>query len=427
MRRFFLALPLLTVSAPAFADDRCATGDVDLAWQGTDLAQISGDTGWFPSGYAGQLRLTGRIAGETAVNAGLTAKACWDGEQMSATAAGRAGTGYLDVAYGAETHLYAKIDTSILGKSIYWEGEIPMLGLPNDLLVGGTTKFDPAVGATSSVYDTTSPITLLSTDVIGDLIGITGISGGLRITVTGAMTTSYTPTAMAPNGVAMAPGANGYGGAVDVPASVDGVVHYAPQLVFGAAFDVKILGIRVVNWQFASVGLPLPGLDRPMQLTAGAPAHVGLPDLDGLGAGARIDFASGPTQELTLRNRGEAPLVVDATGLPSGITVEKLTIPPGADGKLRVTAADGSLATMQTITVSTNDPDRHTASLDLGKDVGGTDPGDSPEDAAAKSSGCSAASDASLGTLLLVVGVLITALSRGARSLFRAVGARTAR
>jgi uncharacterized protein (TIGR03382 family) len=56
------------------------------------------------------------------------------------------------------------------------------------------------------------------------------------------------------------------------------------------------------------------------------------------------------------------------------------------------------------IVVATNDPDRPTITIQLGKDLGGTDP-DDPEltDSAA---GCSAGSASGFGTLL-VLGVLL--------------------
>ena len=115
---------------------------------------------------------------------------------MTAHVAGRAQAGMLDFAYGAELHLFAQVHTSVLGHQFDWSGEVP---LPTDYLVGHTTTFDPTLlpGAAvdhASGSDTTSPITLLSTDLIGDYIGIPGISGGLHLDAVGALTTSYRTT-----------------------------------------------------------------------------------------------------------------------------------------------------------------------------------------------------------------------------------------
>src|SRR5207245_9874779 len=96
------------------------------------------------------------------------------GASMSATATGRSGSGWLDVAYGAEVHLYGKIDTSILGQSIHWEGEIPIPHLPSDLLLGGTVAFDPQLGTDGEAHVgcQTDPVKILSTHVLSSVIRI---------------------------------------------------------------------------------------------------------------------------------------------------------------------------------------------------------------------------------------------------------------
>lgn len=374
---------LLGSATPASAAP-CSASDVDLAWAGTDLAEVSGDTGWFPSGFAAQLRLTGRVAGETAVSSGARAQACW-GPAMTATVDARRDTGYLDVAYGAEVHLYAKIDTSILGKAIYWEGELPIPYIPRDLMIAGQTPFDLSLDGQvdAQVSDSTAPVTILSSNVIGDLIGIFGISGGLRVTVTPSMVTTYHSTAahlgeatVGSDGVTIGRPADGFGPALELPVAIDGVVTYRPTITVGARFDVKILGYRVVDWELFGIPVNLPSLDRPMTLTADTPAHLGLPVLDGIGEGARMDFASGPTQTIEIANRGELELAVTPATLPAGITAAPLAVPPGGRATLEVTAADGAFAAgSSTLRLATSDPDHAEIAIQLGRDVGGTDPG----------------------------------------------------
>ena len=134
--------------------------------------------------------------------------------------------------------------------------------------------------------------------------------------------------------------------------------------------------------------MTLPALERPIKLT-GESARLPLPVLEGIGEGARMDFASGTVQELEVRNFGEAPLSIEATKVPAGAIVSRVDLAPGAQGKLSVFVADdaafanGALE----VTLATNDPDRGTIQLLLGKDLGGTDPGVPPEDLA--ESGCS--------------------------------------
>src|SRR5262249_42723352 len=104
---------------------RCASGDVDLRYHDQLFDKMTGDTGWFPQGYDAQLRLVGRIAGETTVAMGVRPTACWTGGMM-ATVPGRPGTGSLDFAYGAELHLYGQIHTTVLGYHFDWNGEFPL-------------------------------------------------------------------------------------------------------------------------------------------------------------------------------------------------------------------------------------------------------------------------------------------------------------
>ncbi|MBA2543140.1 MAG: hypothetical protein H0V17_26095 [Deltaproteobacteria bacterium] len=411
----FVAVTLLSASTPSIAAP-CSASEDELAWNGVDLAEIGGDTGWFPSSFPAQLRLVGRVVGETAVSASTSSSVCWT-EAMSGRIDGTRGSGYLDVAYGADIHLYAKVDTSILGKAIYWSGEIPLPYIPRDLMVAGSTPFDPTLDAQvdARVSDGTSPITLVSSNVIGDLIGIVGISGGLRVTVTPSMVTEYRTTT-AHLGTASATSAThelsvtrptaGFDDSIELPVSLAGIVRYAPTLTFAARFDIKIFGYRVVDWELFQVPMTLPALERKVTMTSDTPAHFALPVLDGLGEGARIDFASGATQLLAIRNRGELALTIDPASVPAGVTVEAIDIAPGASAQLRVTATDDAFATgSKTLLLATSDPDHAQISIELGREVGGTDPGmveDEPE-----AGGCSTGGSSTGGVVGLIALVVI--------------------
>lgn len=405
---FLLAIAPATANADV---DRCATADTDLAWTGIDLAEIAGDTGWFPSGYVAQLRLSGRVVGHTAVETGLRTQACW-GETMQATLAGRPDSGWLDVAYGAEVSLKGRINTSVLGRKINWEGNIALPYIPMDLILEGQTTFDPAIDATkiARVSDATAPITLLSTDVLGDYISIAGLSGGLRISVTPTMATTFrTKKATLAGGTIdsvgdkvelEASGPRGFGGGFDVPIQTEGLIRYEPSLKFAAGLHVTIFGIRVVNWQLFSVAMPLPALERTIKLT-GETARLALPVLEGLGEGARMDFATGTVQELPVRNLGEAPLSIEPK-TARGALISRVDLPPGASGMLTIFVADDAAFADGSfdVTLSTNDPDRGEIKIQLGKEVGGTDPGLPPDDG--EPGGCSAGGSTSLSFGLLL-------------------------
>jgi hypothetical protein len=421
LRSIALIAPGLALSTGvANADvNRCSSAPADLAYDGSLFQDMTGDTGWVPSGSAAQVRLTGRLAGETKVAMGLSPTMCWP-NNIQLTAPGRAGTGMLDFAYGGELHLFAQIHTSILGESIDWSGEIPVPIVPTDLMLANTQAFDPTLlpGAANDhvqASDTTSPITVLNTDVIGDYIDIVGISGGLHVDVTGAMTTSYRTNSVVIRGASIeqadgqattsAP-RDGFWAAETTPISALGTVTYAPSLVFTIAFDIKILGVRVVNYTLASVTMPLPSVDSDITLSA-ADANIPLPKAAPL-AGAQVDFATGSSQPLAIQNLGEAPLMIEATTPPVGVTAAPLTIAPGQTGNLVITAtADAFAAGSAQLVVATNDPGQPSIDITLGTDIGGTSTTD-PE--GVSGGGCNAGRGGGLA-----VGLALLALTRRRR------------
>ena len=398
--RFAAALVMTLVPAGLARADvtRCAGADADVTFAATDLTQHSGDTGWFPEGEAAQLRLTGIVTGKTTVAMGLHPTACWP-DKMSVTAPGRPQTGLLDSEYGAQIHLYGQIHTSILGEAIDWSGEIKIPFVPNDLLLAGTTTFDPTLLAGSdqtsvSVSDTTSPVVVLSSGLLTDIIDIVGISGGLDINVTGQMTTVYSTSAIsfANAPISTVDGAvtatapdGGFGTSLSLPISATGVVHYEPSLIFAVNFYVRILGVSVINTTLASVTMPLSPIDRSITLDGGT-VDVPLPHLQHVPA--TLGFATGASQQLALRNSGTAPLMLELTNPPAGVTAQSITIAPGADGTITVTAADPTMVA-GALAFSTNDPNH--ASLSVALDAATTgqtnEPDPTPE---SEHAGCNA-------------------------------------
>ncbi|MDB4959142.1 MAG: hypothetical protein JWO36_6711 [Myxococcales bacterium] len=415
MRNQLITVAVLVVGGTARADvPRCSQVDADLSYMATDLPNVSGDTGWFPSWSVAQLRLTGKMEGQTTVAMSVTPTACWS-NGMTISAPGIAQSGYLDSEYGAALALYGQIHTSVLGHAINWSRQIPIPFIPDDLLLAGTTTFDatalpgsaqPTVSVTSAPTD---PVIVLSTDLLTAVIDIVGISGGLEATVQGVMTTKYSTTAIAlgdgriraaGDSFAIAAPERGFGATLDLPILATGVVHYEPSLIFGARFDVKIFGLHVVTWQIASVTMPLPVIDRPITLT-GQALHIPLPHLAALPTS--LGFASGAMQRLRLHNSGAAPLVIAITSAPAGITASGVTIAPGADGELAVSAADPTTLSGELV-LATNDPNHAqlTVALDAAADGETTVPADPSE-----SSGCNAGhGQASMFGFLLALAIV---------------------
>ena len=401
---------------------RCSTGEADVHYQNMLFNTMSGDTGWFPQGYAAQLKLTARVAGQTTVAVGLAPKACWDGP-MTVTVPGRADAGLLDFAYGAELHLYGQVHKSVLGYQFDWEGEIP---LATDYLLGHTSTFSSSLlpgGEVEQVSgtDTTSPLKLIGTDLIGNYIDIPGISGGLHLDAVGGMTTTYktakvtvasTAIETAAGSVTMVTPGDGFGGALELPVAATGSLRYAPTLTFNVGFNIKILGVQVVNFTLFSLTVPLPNINQTIDL-AGDGAKVGLPKANPL-AGAQADFSQGARQTLAIRNTGTAPLMIEPTSLPAGVTAETITIAPGSDAAYAVEAAASALSSgTAELVLATNDPNQPSVTVKLGRDIGGT--GLPSDDDSGQSSGCAAGGSRDARSLALVLLAIAAIRRRRAR------------
>ena len=153
--------------------------------------------------------------------------------------------------------------------------------------------------------------------------------------------------------------------------------------------------------------MPLPAIDCPISLT-GAGTQIGLPHIDTLPA--QLGFASGASQQLQLHNDGAAPLMIELASAPDGVTAEAVTIAPGADGAVQITAAD--LTSNASLVLSTNDPNNPTLTIALDANASGQTNSSPTDDAEA--GGCNAAGHAP-GTGVLLVGIALVVVRRRRR------------
>jgi hypothetical protein len=408
-------LALASTFGVADADpSRCAQTGADLKYSVNDIPTYSGDTGWFPSGEAAQLRISGRISGTTSVAMSLAPSACWD-QAMAVTVPGQPQTGVLDSEYGAELTVQGKIHVSVLGQTYDWQGNVPLpQWFPNNLLMAGTTTFDPTVLPGSSqtnvsvTSNPTSEIEVMSTDVLSQFVDIPGVGGKIYIAISGQTKTSYHTTAIAvgSGSITQATGAvnvtapeTGFAGSLAQGVSATGVVHYDPVLTFHVHFEVTILGISVSNWEIASVSMTLPGFDRDVTLKSQGMTFQ-LPYLAKVPTS--LGFADGATQTLTLHNAGGAPLAITIASLPEGVTASSITIPAGADGGIQVTASDPSALGSAPLMLASNDPDHPEISVALDASGHGQQ-----NEGGEHSGGCSAGGGEGLGLVVLVLGVAL--------------------
>jgi MYXO-CTERM domain-containing protein len=431
VQRAILVLPLALVIAIPEASaevNRCATADTDIAFNGNDFVNFNGDTGWFPSGSPGQLRLTARVAGKTEVSSGYTATGCW-GDGMKATLAPKAGSGNFEVAYGAELALYGRFHVSVIGLSLNWEGRIDIPYIPDDLLIADKQAFTPRLAATtaSTLSDSTQPVNVISTNLLSQIVSLGGVSGGIYVSVKGSMTSTFKAAettvlaqkiATTMDSATIAQPETGFHSTVAVPIEVKGVVRYAPKLTFATGLNIKLLGIQVLNWDIASLTMTLPALERTVAM-AGPPASLELPEVDGLAEGARMDFSSGTTQVIHVKNTGGAELQLEPTDVPAGVTVSPLKIAAGAEGDLSVTASESAVAGGVVLTMATNDPDHPSMTIALdttGGTDGGADDGVSDDDEGIPAGGCGCQSGRADGTLVLVFALGLVLFRRRRRT-----------
>jgi len=258
--------------------------------------------------------------------------------------------------------------------------------------------------------------------VLGALIGISQIAGELSITAQGVMTTMYSTHSIVIGGaaisdasgvVAVVPPADGYAGRLAEPISASGVVTYEPGVVLTAHADVSFFGVGIGSWTIASITLPLPHIDRDVTLNGPALAFA-LPYLDR--APSQLGFSSGSTQSATLHNAGGAPLVVAVASAPAGVTAPSITIQPGQDGLLIVTAADPTSVGGTSLVLATNDPDHSQVTITLDAATSGEGSGSG---SAGESSGCSAGRSQGGGLAALALALVLGRRRRAATAASR--------
>jgi hypothetical protein len=380
----------------------CHRAPLDFEHLDRRLPSVSLDSGWVPASSPIQVRLGLAFMGETEVELGGTLATYWPFGLTMGTP-GRTGEGRLRMAWGLEIVARLRFSIEIAGTRYAWEGDIPFIPV-RDLRLAGETVFDPFVlpGATPRpvvVRDTTDAVPIIRVG-LSSIIGssIPGIDGGFEVSVRGALGTSYQTDRIliagargpiATEGAVVQywpPGPEGFGAAEDVTVRPEGTITYEGDVVARPSVYIELLGRR---FDLAAFDLSIP-LVRTSTGTDFAPetVHVPLPDVAvtptnvdvGLVlAGDAVDRA------LTIRNRGEAPLVVTVDPLPAtlAVTSSRLTVPPASEATLGLEVAPiagGMLR--EALVLRTNDPDQPVVRVPVTAEVLVPDAG--PGDAGAR-------------------------------------------
>jgi uncharacterized protein (TIGR03382 family) len=135
-----------------------------------------------------------------------------------------------------------------------------------------------------------------------------------------------------------------------------------------------------------------------------------LPHIDTLPK--QLGFATGASQPLQLHNGGAAALMIEVASAPDGVTAEAVTIAPGADGVVQITAADPTSLGSTALVLSTNDPNNPSLTVALDASASGQSNTTSSD---GEASGCNASGGGPGGGMLLV-GFVLVALAKRRRA-----------
>jgi hypothetical protein len=381
----FLSALLALVGAPAARAQDCppdAVGchraPIDFEHLDMRLPSVSLDSGWVPASSPIQVRFGLAFMGETEVDLGGTLATYWPFGLTMGTP-GRVGEGRLRMAWGLEIVARLRFSIEIAGTRYAWEGDIPFIPV-RDLRLAGETVFDPFVlpGATPRpvvVSDTTDTIPVVRVG-LSSIIGtsIPGIDGGFDVSITGALTTGYQTDRIliagargpiASEGAVVQywpPGPEGFGAAEDVTVRPEGTITYEGDVVARPAVYIELLGRR---FDLAAFDLSIP-LVRTSTATDFDAAMVRVPLPDVAVTPTNVDAGLVLAGEvidrtLTVRNRGEAELVVTIEPLPATLAVSssRLVVPPASEATLGLEIAPvaGGMWS-ETLVLRTNDPDQ---------------------------------------------------------------------
>lgn len=434
---------LAPAASPALADDVPVPPDpirpaanVDFWWENRAFDDFMFDTGWIPSGSDVQVRFALTVLGRTEVGLGGTCETSWP-QPLTVRVPGRPLTGWLSIGYGMFIVADLRVDVTILGEDVFYEGPLPFLDLPSDLLLASDLAFDPFVlpGADPNpvaVSDTTERVRALTYDVAG-AIGIPGVEGSISLDVQALLEAQYhtdridvgdTAPIELEGGTTLIPQPDpaGYGRSVDYEVLPEGIVDYLGGAILYPHVTVAVLGFTVIDEDLAMIPVSFDLTSVSSEFDPAA-VHVPLPDLALTPAALTISAAAPGT--VTFHSSGEADGFVQAIDWPAPLLggPPALVVPAGQARSVGIATSSTQAATV-VVTFSTNDPDRPTLTVPVtilagggggNGDAGpGADPG--PGDAAA---GCDCRAGrpdtASTGGLAAALALLILVRRRRAR------------
>lgn len=364
------------------ADMQCMMAPMEFTYT-HDLAPWlpDWDTGWIPDNFKElQVRFVLKIPADTEVRMAGKFRATWPSPITIATPGDRF-SGFLKIDYGVIVQALGKIDISVMGYDVDWQGPLPYVPQVDFHLLG-QKQFDSWAYEPDSVTASafTAQIQLFRINILG-LAGIPDevAEGGVELDVRGELQATYRTEKMVvdPSVVPITTDSgetlhNFVGGSyVEVDVHPEGRIDYDGIIHLIPAFYVEVLG----------KDFSIPFYDYPLNITDlldidlaskivfdKVRIHVPLPDIPAFEQPAVVDFGkvavgSGEKLALAIPNMGEAKARAVGEVDPSMANVFKMLSPatmidPGLSEEMVIRFTPKKLGKYEaTLTVRSNDPD----------------------------------------------------------------------
>ena len=276
------------------------------------------DTGWIPKSSDLQVRFFVKVPAQTTVELEGELETTWPEAMTLKTPGG--GRGFIDFEYGLQVGAQAKIDLTVLGVGIKWQGNIPFVPQV-DFTIDGDSEFKAWAFAPNgaSANGVSKPVTLFQYNVL-ELAGIPSqiSKGGISLDLSGELDATYETdriviepaesgdTDITSEGDATQRGFLG-GAFVEYDVWPEGRVEYTGTLHLLPTFFLKVLGKE----------FKIPLLDIPVSLGLGKQdfifdpvrVHVPLPDFEPVEKSlsfGKVELGKDKRLAIALSNVGEA-------------------------------------------------------------------------------------------------------------------------
>lgn len=376
------------------ADLECTTAKLAYAKTVSLPIAFDFDTGWVPQGSDLQVRFFLKIPASTTVELDGALETTWPEAMTLATPGGT--HGLLKFDYGLELGAKAKLNVSVIGVPVKWEGDIPFVPKVNFHLKAEKNfapwAFAPNVATATGSSDA---VRLFEVNLL-DMLGIPKqiSKGGVALDVSGDLTAKYQteririePAKVTETPITSQDGTTQRafpGGAfVEYDVFPEGRVDYSGTLHLIPTFFIEVLG---KDFSLPIVNLPV-SFDIGKQDFVFDPVrvHVPLPDFDD--PGSALDFGSvavgeSKTLTLTLKNVGEAKAratsFFDASAAKAFSTpLNEVLVESQKSGTLSVKfSPDRAGKLTSVLTLVTNDPDERFFKITLSGQGLGAGPAD---------------------------------------------------